>query len=784
MKRPLAILGLLALTPFAAAQDAWKPVPGHIMTKWAADVAPDKAWPEYPRPQLVRDKWLNLNGLWDYAIAAPDQPKPKSGKILVPYPIESALSGVATPLHPQDTLTYSRSFELPKDWSGQRVLLHFGAVDWMAEVSINNKPVGEHTGGYDPFTFDITDALREGSNAITVEVTDPTDTIAHPIGKQRLKPESIWYTSTSGIWQTVWLEPVPLGFIRSVSWTTMCIGNEAPPGVPNGPNNGTACGKIDVELDSPAAGDELTFVVLDGDTEVSRSTSHCDTCGARRSLDVPIGRDAGRPLKLWSPESPFLYTLRATLSRRGQVIDQVTSYAALRDLKVAKDDAGLNRLMLNGKPLFQFGPLDQGFWPDGLYTPPTDEAMKQDILAVKKMGGNMLRKHVKVEPDRFYYWCDKLGLLVWQDMPSAFPPKDADEAWKLNFEDELQRIIAALRGHPSIVMWVPFNEGWGQHDTTWAATVVAKVKEWDPTRLVNNASGWTDMHVGDTTDLHDYPGPGMPRPEESRAAVLGEFGGLGLPLEGHTWVQKNNWGYVSFKNQQELTDAYINLIDRIPALIAQGLCAAVYTQTTDVEIECNGWMTYDRALWKIDPTRAAAATKKLYEPPPKITVLLADAHSPAQPPPAAGVATSWRYTLDKPEGKWTDPDFNDAAWHEGKAGFGSKGTPGAVIGTEWTTGDIWLRRKLEPFRDRNGVREEPTSPHLSIHHDEDAEVYINGVLVARFKGYTTGYSLEPISREAWNRVMMADDQMIIAVHCHQTTGGQYIDVGIVDVKPR
>jgi Glycosyl hydrolases family 2, sugar binding domain/Glycosyl hydrolases family 2, TIM barrel domain/Glycosyl hydrolases family 2 len=743
---PLAMAAAQPTPPTPATPSPWKPVPGHIMTKWAADVSPDKAWPEYPRPQMVRERWMNLNGLWGYTVTAPGKPEGR-GQILVPFPFESALSGVAKPLDPAATLTYRRSFTLPRDWSGQNVLLHFGAVDWKAKVSVNGQQVGEHTGGYDPFFFDITKALRDGPNEIMVEVADPTDSAAQPIGKQRLKPESIWYTSTSGIWQTVWLEPVdPAGHVERVHIATNLAGD------------------VVVDIDGLPAAAECRIEITEGDRRVAAAPYHPGRPG---QYFVPNA-------KLWTPDSPFLYTLQVTVKDGARTLDTVTSYFAFREVKVLKDSAGANRLMLNRAPLFQFGPLDQGFWPDGLYTPPTDEAMKEDILAVKRMGGNMLRKHVKVEPDRFYYWCDKLGVMVWQDMPSPFPPKNAEDAWKKTYEEELHRMIDALKDHPSIVMWVPFNEGWGQHDT---AETVAKVKQWDPTRLINNASGWTDAKVGSVSDIHVYPGPGAPAPEPDRACVLGEFGGLGLPLEGHTWATKANWGYVSFKDQNELTDAYVGLLDRIPALIAQGLCAAVYTQTTDVEIECNGWLTYDRAVWKIDTTRAALAAKQLYQPPGKLRVVLPDAHNAANPgvDPPPGVVTSWRYTLEKPERDWTLPDFDDSTWREGKAGFGSQGTPGAIIGTEWTGADIWLRRKLE----YDGP--ELSNPHLSIHHDEDAEVYINGRPAARLKGYTTAYTLEPISE--LKSLLPGRNRITLAVHCHQTRGGQYIDVGIVNLMP-
>jgi hypothetical protein len=736
-----AIITLGALAMGANAQvSAWKPVPGHIMTKWAADVSPDKVWPEYPRPQMVRGEWLSLNGLWDYNLSG--LKSEHEGKILVPFPIESALSGVAKPLGPIQLLTYKRSFTIPAEWKGRRLLLHFGAADWKAVVRVNGKYIGQHTGGYDPFTFDVTHAATPGTNEIIVEVNDPTDSAGQPIGKQRLTPEGIWYTATSGLWQTVWIEPVPAEGIQSLRASA-------------DPNTGI------VRLTVTGLNDSLKLpweaaITLEGkDVGTIRGT-----LGQEASVAVTSPQ-------AWSPDRPTLYDLRIRVlggAAGAHALDIVKSYFAFRTVKVAKDEAGQNRIMLNSKPIFQFGPLDQGFWPDGLYTPPTDEAMKQDILAVKRMGGNMLRKHVKVEPDRFYYWCDKLGVLVWQDMPSPFPAKNTPPDWKKAYEDELSRMIAALRNHPSIIMWVPFNEGWGQHETQ---DIVAKIAKWDPSRLINNASGWTDMHVGSVSDLHAYPGPAMPAAESARACVLGEFGGLGLPLDGHTWVSKNNWGYVSFKDQRELTDAYVALIDRIPALIAQGLCAAVYTQTTDVEIECNGWMTYDRAVWKIDPERAAPATRRLFDPPPKITIVVPTAQQSQQ---------TWRYTLEQPAEGWIGPSFDDAAWKSGSSGFGTDGTPGAVIGTPWSTGDIWLRRNFEL------TATDLQSPHLSVHHDEDAEVFINGTQVAQLKGYTTGYTLDPL--DAKGRGALRKGVNTLAVHCHQTKGGQFIDVGIVDLTPK
>jgi hypothetical protein len=744
MLRLISAIALI-VPAFALADEPWKPVPGHLMTRWAADVSPDKAWPEYPRPQMVREKWMNLNGLWGYTVTGSDAAQPAAkGTILVPFPIESALSGVGRPLEPTQTLEYQRTFHIPDDWKGQRVLLHIGACDWATTVRLNGAAVGEHKGGYDPFTFDLTAALKPGDNQLSVSVTDPTDTGGQPRGKQWLTPHSIWYTRTSGIWQTVWLEPVPTQGITGYRVET------------------SSSGAVRIAVESSANDPQwpITAEVLAG----GHSIAH-----AAGTLAAPITLNITNP-HVWSPDDPFLYDVRISLG--SPVADQVSGYFALRDIAVAPDARGTNRLMLNGKPLFQYGPLDQGFWPDGIYTPPTDEAMKFDIQAVKKMGGNMLRKHVKVEPDRFYYWCDKLGVMVWQDMPSPFfaaegwreklPP--LSDEWKTNFERELRALIDTHRNHPSIVMWVPFNEGWGQNDLAWAKSMVGKVKEWDPTRLVNCASGWTDTGVGDVHDVHDYPGPGMAPVESKRASVLGEFGGLGLPLPGHTWVEKNNWGYVSFKDQKELTDAYTGLIDRLPILIAQGLCAAVYTQTTDCEIECNGWLTYDRAVWKIDPDRAAAATARCFGPLPHLTtVVLTAAQSPQ----------TWRYTTTAPPEAWFKPDFDDASWGSGASSFGTRGTPGAAVGTVWDTADIWLRRTID--LDPAAL----SDPHLWIHHDEDAEVYLNGVLAARLKAYTTSYVPERLSAEA--RAALHKGRNVIAVHCHQTTGGQNIDVGLVDL---
>lgn len=719
------------------------------MTRWAKDVSPDKVHPEYPRPQMVREGWMNLNGLWDYAVrpAAGEQPAKFDGQILVPFPIESALSGVMKRVAPGERVWYRRTFKASELKDGGRLLLHFGAVDWQAEVFVNGKSVGTHTGGYDPFTFDVTDALARDKpeQELIVVVADPTDSNWQPRGKQVVNPRGIWYTPTTGIWQTVWLEPVPEASVASFK-------------VLSDINGGLV--QVSVDLRGNATDHTLRVSAL-WDRQPAGWLGQSVVEGkAGEALKIPI-----KEPKLWSPDSPFLYDLRVELWRGDRKVDVVLGYFGLRKIALGKDEHGVTRLMLNNKPLFQFGPLDQGFWPDGLYTAPTDEALKYDLEITKQLGFNMVRKHVKVEPARWYYWCDKLGLLVWQDMPSGDryirgeqPDIERSPESAKNFENEWREIITDFGPFPSIVMWVPFNEGWGQFDT---ARLAEFTRQLDPTRLVNSASGWTDRRVGDVHDIHRYPGPDMPPLESARAAVLGEFGGLGLPLEGHTWQARDNWGYRSFTNREALTAAYEQLIQRLRPLIGKGLSAAVYTQTTDVEIEVNGLMTYDRAVIKLDPQKTAALHKKLYLPPPKEVVLL---------PTSREAAQTWRYTLYKPADGWEKREFDDASWKDAPGGFGEPTTPGSRVRTSWKTPDIWLRRTFDlPAGKTDGLA-------LSIHHDEDAEIYLNGALVSSVKGHITDYATVPLDDKAAAALQSGKNNL--AVHCHQTGGGQYIDVGL------
>lgn len=723
-----ALLATLAMTQTAT---DWPPTKAPIMTRWAKDLRTDNPLPEYPRPQMVRDNWTSLNGFWDYAISAidaGDMPEPQ-GKILVPFPIESSLSGVMKRVSETEKLWYRRTFTAPKH-SG-RTLLHFGAVDYQCSVFVNGHSVVlNHTGGYDGFSSDITEELEPGENELVVRVFDATGGF-QPRGKQWRKPEGIWYTPVTGIWQTVWLEQVPENYIPKMKIT---------PDV--------ASSTVEVTVIKPEG--EFEVVALDGRTEIGRATG-----SAMKPISVPVPNP-----KLWSPEKPHLYQLVVRMKEGAKTLDTVKSYFGMRSVGLVKDENGVQRLALNGKPVFHIGPLDQGFWPDGIYTAPTDEALKYDIEITKKLGFNTIRKHVKVEPSRWYYWADKLGILVWQDMPSPHfdgdRQPDADE--KSQFIEELMAMMEGLHNHPSIVMWVPFNEGWGQHATQH---VVRFVRNADPSRLVNNASGWTDSGVGDVNDIHHYPAPRKPANEPTRAAVLGEFGGLGLAVDGHTW-SKQNWGYQGVSDQQALTDKYVRFMKQVYELKAEGLAAAIYTQTTDVETETNGLLTYDRALIKVDVDRVARANRGDFKGLREPTVVV---------PTSQKDGIEWRFTFDKPAEDWFASAFDASAWRTGKAGFGTPGTPGSVCRTDWISSDIWIRRSFD-------LAKVPARPLLRLHHDDDVEVYVNGVLALTRRGWTTDYEDFEMTKEA--AAALKPGANVIAIHCHQNQGGQYIDAGIVE----
>ncbi|MBI1224812.1 MAG: glycoside hydrolase family 2 [Bacteroidetes bacterium] len=570
---PFAFTLIIGFQAFVStAQQSWQPVQGGLTTPWTDKVTSEAPYPEYPRPTMIRPDWFSLNGLWNISLQDQGTGRPhKSGQILVPYPVESALSGCGWRVEPQHELIYTKRAFIYSRWKGQRVLLHFGAVDWQTTVFVNGKKIGEHKGGYDPFFFDISNEVIFGTEAeISVHVTDPTSAGGQALGKQTLTPGGIYYTPISGIWQSVWLEPVPQAFIRSYRVE---------------PDIEKSRALVRVETEGMLGGQKVVASLLHDGRAVSSASGKP---GAPLLISVKDGH-------LWSLDDPFLYDIEIAIEDNGRTVDKVKGYFGLRKSSVGPDENGVTRLMLNDKPIFQLGPLDQGFWPDGLYTAPNEEAMEYDIETLKSLGFNMIRKHVKVEPERWYYLCDKLGILVWQDMPSAEPKTEED---RTQFKWEMKAMVDNLFNHPSIVMWVPFNEGWGQHET---AFYVEKLRDWDPTRIVDNASGWTDAGVGDVLDIHDYPGPSSPKVVDGRAAVLGEFGGLGLNVVGHQWA-KDGWGYQQISTPEELLNRYESLYWKLFELQEnEGLAAAVYTQVSDVETESNGLMTYDRKVLKIDP---------------------------------------------------------------------------------------------------------------------------------------------------------------------------------------
>ncbi|MDY3069957.1 MAG: glycoside hydrolase family 2 TIM barrel-domain containing protein [Parabacteroides sp.] len=598
MKRILLLCGAL-LCAFAS-QAQWHPVGDKIKTEWAESVNPKQVLPEYPRPQMVRGEWSNLNGEWEYAIRTKGgiEPSAYDGNILVPFAVESSLSGVQKTVGAENELWYKRTFDIPSSWKNRNIILNFGAVDWKADVFVNDILIGSHKGGYTPFSFDITPYLKgQKGQKLTVRVWDPSDAGFQPRGKQVAKPEGIWYTPVTGIWQTVWLEPVASNHITAI---------KAIPDVDN-----SVVG-VTVSTSESSVTDIVEVQISDNNNNVVATAQGVQ--GQEMRLQV-------KNAELWSPENPYLYDMKVTLL--GKQKDEVKSYTAFRKISVQKDASGIYRMCLNNKPLFQYGPLDQGWWPDGLYTAPTDEALLYDIKKTKDWGFNMIRKHVKVEPARWYYHCDREGILVWQDMPSgdmgnqwgpreynAGTDKNRTQESISNYYTEWKEIMNLCMSNPSVVVWVPFNEAWGQFDTE---KVVAWTEAYDPSRLVNPASGGNHRACGDILDLHNYPGPEMYLADPMRVNVLGEYGGIGLALDGHLWWNNRNWGYIQFKNSDEVTAEYVKYAKELKTLVKKGFSAAVYTQTTDVEGEVNGLMTYDRKVIKINEDAVRKINKEVIE---------------------------------------------------------------------------------------------------------------------------------------------------------------------------
>lgn len=598
----------------------WQPLDGKIMSRWAKEVTPDNVWQEYPRPQFERSTWKNLNGMWDYVILKPNQPKPKSyeGKILVPFSFESALSGVGRSITPEDKMWYRKKFIIPSEWKGKRILLNFEAVDHDTNVWVNDIFVGSHKGGFDRFSFDITTFLNvRGNQTIEVSVKDGTNLSPQLRGKQHFKPSGIVYTPVSGIWQTVWLE---------------AVSNEA------------YLGEVKITTDI----DKGIVKITPFGHEALRSSYKVKASIYKNKSKIAEGSVSTNKLielkirepKLWSPDNPNIYDLKLTLTNpKGKIIDQVDSYFGMRKISLG-NHKGVKYLFLNNKPLFHYGTLDQGWWPDGLLTPPSDAAMRYDIEITKAMGFNMIRKHVKIEPDRWYYHCDHLGILVWQDMPSGgkmvekingpTTNKRGDKKYYTNlqhvgrtdgdlnkninesiqFETELRKMINIHYNSPSIVVWVPFNEGWGQYDTCRISDLV---KALDSSRLVIPTSGWSLRNCGDIYDIHTYDVDLKKPPyHQDRATVIGEYGGIGLPIKKNLWNPNTiNWGYQTYNSQKELIESYEYKFNQILKMKEMhGLSGAVYTQTTDVEGEVNGLLTYDREVIKI-PTEIL---KNLHSP--------------------------------------------------------------------------------------------------------------------------------------------------------------------------
>ncbi len=590
----LLLLLLLSVTCTQKKEITWKIAENPILTEWASEVDPLRPWPEYPRPDMIRREWINLNGLWEYAITAKEsRPEKWDGEILVPFPVESALSGVKKRVSESENLWYRTTFRIPAGWKKKHILLNFEACDWETTVWIDGNEAGMHRGGYDPFLFDITELLGDKKlHELLVRVWDPTDNGTQPRGKQVTNPRGIWYTPTTGIWQTVWIEPVNESHISSFRILTDA-------------DKGTVTFRSIVTNPRET---NLEYTIRN-ETRIVASASGTPDQEVTVTINDPL---------LWSPDDPFLYDITIELKKGKKIVDVINSYTGIRKVSLGKKEDGFTRILFNNDFIWQNGPLDQGFWPDGIYTPPTEDAMVYDLEMTKRMGFNMLRKHVKVENRRFYYWCDLLGLMVWQDIPSgdkyisgSMPDISKSEEATAQFEFELKQLIETKYNHPSIIMWVPFNEGWGQFETERITKLIA---DHDPTRLVNSASGWTDRGTGSVNDIHHYPEPVVPPAEENRAIVLGEFGGLGLPVQGHTWEQRT-WGYRNMDDTLQLLERYEAYYEQVHMFVKEkGLSASIYTQTTDVETETNGLMTYDRKVNKMGAENVFKANANIIPP--------------------------------------------------------------------------------------------------------------------------------------------------------------------------
>ncbi len=749
----ILLLIVLAM-PILSQAAEWQMKQGPMMTPWAENIDPNNVFPEYPRPQMERDNWMNLNGIWDLRKGTVDEAYSASfdydKKILVPFPIESALSGVMEKSDEQ-CYWYKRTFTLPDNMKGKDVIINFGAVDWQCKVFVNGTQVGEHTGGYDPFSFNITSALKgSGEQELAVYIYDNTGVQGQPTGKQSKNPSICWYTAVSGIWQTVWLEAVNKAHITYF---------EVEPTVDRN--------WINYKVEASVSNATVNITVKDKDGNVVGSAANASTGAVTRiTIENP---------HLWSPDDPYLYDVDMQLVSNGTVTDNVKSYCALRKINVSKIN-GITRILLNNKEIFQLGPLDQGFWPDGIYTAPCDEALLFDVQTMKEIGFNMVRKHIKTEPARWYYHCDREGLLVWQDLPSPNLPKGSEDFAKENFRKETTNIIRSLKNFPSIVHWVVFNEGWGQFDTVDVTNLVDRlVNSLSPSRygkasLICCASGWTDAEVGNIIDNHSYPYPSFSH-SNTRAAVCGEYGGITLKVPGHIWPG-GDFQYTVVDTKTDFT-AYFNMLcDKIQNGYYSGLNAAVYTQLSDVEIEKNGFWTYDRKVFKShDINEVRQKVLETINMPnngikPKTILSTANEHT-----------YTWRYTTNSSVHRhWYETTFNDSEWAKGPAAFGNGGPEEFkhLLKTPWTNDVIHMRRW---FYLGEITQENINKLRFQSFHDDDITVYLNGVLAATVSGCNFSYGPIDISKAALS-TLKPNSWNLIAVEGRQGGGQQIMDIGI------
>ncbi len=760
---------MLAIAAMAACVSAaYTQAPVGLKTPWGEKVTPENAWRDYPRPQMERKNWTNLNGLWKYAVVKQDEftrdapmwPTAWDGDILVPFVIESSLSGVGRKLEPNETLWYKRTFDAAPR-AGERILLHFEQADFRTQVFVNGVEVGvPHEGGQIPFTFDVTDYAKAGANELLVAIWDPTTDFVGSTGKQVFRPGGCMYTRSSGIGGTVWLETVPATHIADYKVVTDI-------------DAGTV--RLEFKVESPKFTIPEVEVNVAGQKVVSQD--------GVALVKLPAG------FKLWSPESPNLYNFTASCAG-----DQVKGYFGMRKFEVKKDPNGVLRFYFNNQARFIIATLDQGWWPDGLLTPPSEEAMAFDINALKQMGYDAMRKHIKVEPRRYYYLCDKLGMIVLQDMPSGA----GDRVKRYGFyRQELKQMMDLLQAVPSIIMWIPYNEGWGQPGRMLTHNTLMWTQRYDPTRLVNGPSGAHDWEGGDlwfrnggrtkhlpagveeaahSVDRHDYAHrPGMFELNARRASFLGEFGGIGCRIPGHLWTEKA-WGYNNTGNlsRKETEDRFISLMDHVAGLAERGLVGSVYTQTTDVEAEINGLLTYDRKVMKFNPQALAAVHERVREAAARGLIPRV---SKQVLPRLDSNPQAWAYTFTAPAAGWEQPGFDDSAWKRSAGGFGNamikNDVPAAKVATDWSTESIWVRRHFN----YTAPAQQLLRGVFEMFHDEDAEVYLNGKLVVTAKGYSTGWVPFKVAADKFKAAVKEGDN-VIAVKVVQKVGGQYFDLGI------